>query len=228
MKNFQSSTALLTALLMLPAGAFAEKEQGPSMAEMTGMQQEQTTWYDRFTHPYTARVVAPINLSNSTRLESLLRAGNLYLSLNDAVALALENNLDIELARYGPRIADADLLRATAGGVVRGVPTSVVQGPSSATNLQTGSGQGTANSTVSNGGGGTNAANNATVVFTGTNVPSYDESFYTTYTWGHRTAAQANSYTTGIPALVFGNNAFNSGITKGFLSGATAQLGYSQ
>src|SRR4051795_6652437 len=144
MKNFQSSTALLTALLMLlPAGAFAEK--GPSVSEMTGIQQEQTTWHYRFTHPYTTRTVAPINLSNSTRLESLLRAGNLYLSLNDAVALALENNLDIELARYGPRIADADLLRATAGGVVRGVPTSVIQGPSSATNLQTGSGQGTAN-----------------------------------------------------------------------------------
>ena len=48
------------------------------------------------------REVAPINLTNSGRIESLLRAGRLYLSLQDAVALALENNLDIELQRYGP------------------------------------------------------------------------------------------------------------------------------
>ena len=87
--------------------------------------------------------LAPINLSNSGRMEALLRAGRLYLSLQDAVALALENNLDIELQRYGPRLAEADLLRAKAGGVVRGVPTGISQGPTSATSLSTGGGAGT-------------------------------------------------------------------------------------
>jgi len=210
--------------MLLPQCLLAES---PSMADLTGLEREKK-WHSRFTKNYTISQVAPIDLANSTRLEALLRAGQIYLSLNDAVALALENNLDIELSRYGPRIAETDLLRAQAGGVVRGVPQSVTQGPSSAANLQTGSGQGTANSTVNTVGGGGSAANNATVVFSGTNVPTYDESFYTQYTWGHRTATQANSFSTGIPALVFGNKALATGIQKGFVTGANVQLGYTQ
>ena len=59
----------------------------------------------RFTRPFRARSVPPVNLANSPRLESLMRAGNLYLSAQDAVALAVENNLDIEVPRYGPLLA---------------------------------------------------------------------------------------------------------------------------
>ncbi len=225
MKNLKNLTAVAMATLMvMPPGAFAE---GVTARSITGGSKPDS-WMSRLTSRYTPAEVAPIALSNSNRLEALLRAGRIYLSLQDAIALALENNLDIEISRYGPRIAQADLLRAEAGGVVRGVPTSVISGPSSAANLQTGSGQGTANSTVSSGGGGGNAANNATVVFSGTNVPSYDESFYTTYSWSHRTATQANSFTTGIPALVFDSKALTSGIQKGFKSGANVQLGYTQ
>ncbi len=66
--------------------------------------------------PYQFRQEPPVKLANSSRLESLLRGGNLYLSLQDAVALALENNLDIAIQRYAPRLADAGLLRANAGG----------------------------------------------------------------------------------------------------------------
>ena len=67
-----------------------------------------------------------INLTNSGRIGSLLRAGRLS-AVQDAVALALENNLDIELQRYGPRIAETDLLRTQAGGVARGVPTGLAR-----------------------------------------------------------------------------------------------------
>src|SRR5215831_19422156 len=56
--------------------------------------------------PYTARHVAPPNLANTSRIDSLMRDGKLYLSLNDAIALALENNLDIAIARYNLNIAD--------------------------------------------------------------------------------------------------------------------------
>src|SRR5215471_21534614 len=52
------------------------------------------------THPYQPRSVPPINLANSTRLEALERAGNLYLSAQDVVALAIENNIDVEVQRY--------------------------------------------------------------------------------------------------------------------------------
>ena len=102
----------------------------PSLAQESQTQRERdSAWYSRVTDRYTTRGVPPINLSNSGRIEALLRAGRLYLSLRDAVALALENNLDIELQRYGPRLAEADLLRANAGGVVRGIPTGISQGP---------------------------------------------------------------------------------------------------
>ena len=62
------------------------------------------------------RPEAPANLANSSRLEALIRGGRIYLSLQDTIALALENNLDIELQRYALRSVDADLLRARAGG----------------------------------------------------------------------------------------------------------------
>ena len=52
------------------------------------------------THPYQPRAVPPINLSNSSRLDSLVRACNLYVSAQDVVALAIENNIDVEVQRY--------------------------------------------------------------------------------------------------------------------------------
>jgi outer membrane protein len=77
--------------------------------------------------PYTARHLSAPNLGNTARIDSLMRDGKLYLSLNDAIALALENNLDIAIARYNLNIADTDILRAKAGASTLGVNTGVVQ-----------------------------------------------------------------------------------------------------
>ena len=77
--------------------------------------------------PYTARHLAPPNLANTARIDQLMRDGKLYLSLNDAIALALENNLDIAIARYNLNIADTDVLRAKAGATTIGVNTGIVQ-----------------------------------------------------------------------------------------------------
>src|ERR1700677_3597544 len=77
--------------------------------------------------PYTARHLAAPNLANTARIDQLMRDGKLYLSLNDAIALALENNLDIAIARYNLNIADTDILRAKAGATTLGVNTGVVQ-----------------------------------------------------------------------------------------------------
>lgn len=71
-------------------------------------------------HAYRQPSVAPPDLANSSRIENLVRAGNLYLSLQDTIALALENNLDIAIQRYGPLQAESDLKRAQAGGPLRG------------------------------------------------------------------------------------------------------------
>jgi outer membrane protein TolC len=77
--------------------------------------------------PYKPRYLSAPNLSNTARIDQLMHDGKLYLSLNDAIALALENNLDIAIARYNLNIADTDILRAKAGAVTLGVNSGIVQ-----------------------------------------------------------------------------------------------------
>jgi outer membrane protein TolC len=78
---------------------------------------------------YTPGTVSPPNFTDTPRLDNLIRAGNLYLSLQDAIALALENNLDIELERYGLEMGKTDTYRAQGGGTLRGVPLAVNEAP---------------------------------------------------------------------------------------------------
>ena len=84
-----------------------------------------------FTRPYQARSVPPISLSNSSRLASLIRAGNLYLTAQDVVALAIENNIDVEVQRYAPLLQREVLRRAQGGGALRSVGQGVAAGPTS-------------------------------------------------------------------------------------------------
>src|SRR5271155_814235 len=79
--------------------------------------------------PYQAQPVPAVDFQNSGRIFDLIRAGQLYLSLSDAIALALENNLDIELERYLPRIAQTDIQRAKGGGLLRGLSLLVNEPP---------------------------------------------------------------------------------------------------
>src|SRR5271165_3565787 len=65
---------------------------------------------------YKPTFVPPVRLGNSKRLKDLIRAGKLYLTVQDAIAVAIENNLDLEVDRYGPLIAQSQLQRAQAGG----------------------------------------------------------------------------------------------------------------
>ncbi|MGB9106341.1 MAG: hypothetical protein WCC59_16415, partial [Terriglobales bacterium] len=78
--------------------------------------------------PYQARDVSPPNFSNSPRIDQLIQNGKLMLSLDNAITLALENNLDLAIARYNLDIADTDILRTKAGSAARGVSTGLVQG----------------------------------------------------------------------------------------------------
>jgi outer membrane protein len=110
--------------------------------------------------PYTPRPVDPPNLSNTPRIDQLFHEGKLLLSIDDAVALALENNLDIMLARYNLNIADTDILRAQAGDTILGVNAGIVQNTP-------GGGTGGLSGTVGSGPGGTSVGSAG--VGTGTN-----------------------------------------------------------
>ena len=81
--------------------------------------------FPNFISPYRPMRIRPPELSNSGRVDKLLREGKLMLSLSDAIALALENNLDVSIQRYNPKIADLDILRTKAGASPRGVRTTV-------------------------------------------------------------------------------------------------------
>src|ERR1039457_1989564 len=103
--------------------------------------------------PYTMRSVPAPNLTNSSRIDQLVRDGKLYLSINDAVAMALENNLDISIQRYNLSIADTDILRTKSGAVALGVNAGMVQGTPGGTTGTTSAG-GTGTSTTGSTGGG--------------------------------------------------------------------------
>jgi outer membrane protein TolC len=107
--------------------------------------------FPRVLQPYLPEEVAPPILGNSARLDSLMKDGKIYLSIDDAVALALENNLDIDIARYNLNIADADLLRAKSGASILGINTGIVQNTP-------GGGVGGLGGTVGSGTGGTTVA----------------------------------------------------------------------
>ena len=117
---------LCAALLSAPINA--QQTSGNSFPPTPQLDSDQPHWYSTFTHPYTPKVVPAVSLANSTRLDSLMRAGKLYLSLSDAIALAIENNLDVEIERYVFPLAEADLLRARSGSGTQGIPTAVLPG----------------------------------------------------------------------------------------------------
>jgi outer membrane protein len=107
--------------------------------------------FPQILQPYSPQDVVPPNLGNSPRIDSLMRDGKIYLSIDDAIALALENNLDLEIARYNLNIAAADLLRAKSGANILGVNTGIVQNTP-------GGGVGGLGGTVGSGTGGTTVA----------------------------------------------------------------------
>ncbi|HXA82867.1 MAG TPA: TolC family protein [Methylomirabilota bacterium] len=84
--------------------------------------------WPNITAPFRTWYVNPGALTNSPRLEQLIQAGKMNLSLQDAIALALENSMDIVVQRYNPWMADTSILKTKAGGFGYGVPGSLSVG----------------------------------------------------------------------------------------------------
>jgi hypothetical protein len=184
--------------------------------------------------PYKPALVPPLQLGNSGRMEMLLKGGNLYLTVNDAIALALENNLDVEVQRYGTPIAAANLLSAKAGGALRGVIPGVTGGPSSATALTAGSGTTGTNSATTpttgttTGGSTTTTSTNAGVAQqTGTAVPDLDPYISGLAQVAHITTPESNTIVTGTSELVQAQNTGQVTYNQSFLTGTSYSFGYS-
>ena len=223
--------AVLCALLMAapPAVLAADKPSGspnPQPQSTAPVVNAPRGILRGFTSPYEAPSVSPPSLANSNRLESLLRGGNLYLSLQDTIALALENNLDIAIQRYGPQIAEAAVEQAQAGGFARGVSTTVTAGPSSASVASSGTTPGTNQNASSQASTATSSAVSGSVLqSSGPAIPSLDPAITGSLNWGHATTPQSSAFITGTNFLVQNAKVANFGLQKGFLTGTVASLG---
>jgi outer membrane protein TolC len=225
---------ICVALLLAPATfaadppANAPQTAGQNPADHHSPFSDTRGWLGQAIGPYRVKQVPPPDLTNSGRLESLMRAGNIYLSLQDCIALALENNLDIEIQRYGPALADAALQLASAGGFARGVSTSVTAGPSSASVSSSGTTSGSNQNATSQASAGTASAVGGSVIqSSGPSIPNLDPTLTGGASWAHITAPQSSAFTTGTNFLITRQDMNNLGVQKGFLTGTTVSLGLS-
>jgi outer membrane protein TolC len=170
-------------------------------------------------------------LINSPDLTHLIRDGKLYLSLKDAIRLALQNNLDIAIARYNLPIADTDLLRTRAGGAFRGVNAGVVQGTpgGGVGGFGTGApGAGAGGTTAGAGGAGAGASGLVqSTLGTGTAVSSYDVSIIGSVGAEHLTSPLANRQIYGVPSLQLNTGQANFGVSQAFATGASVSFEFS-
>ena len=184
--------------------------------------------FPHFLRPYRAQEVAEPNLGNSPRIDSLMRNGKIYLSIDDAVALALENNLDIDIARYNLNIADTDYLRAKSGANILGVNAGIVQNTP-------GGGVGGLGGTVGSGTGGTTVApsgvgtgNNGLVSSTlgiGSPITSFDPVVTSTLQLD-KNDIESTTIDSIVP--VVGQNTYtaNFAYTQGFQWGTALSVGF--
>jgi len=172
---------------------------------------------------YAPPTVPPIRLTNSSRLYTLIRAGNLYLSVQDALALAIENNLNLEIDRYGTLPAQSALERAKAGGPLRGVPSGTAQ--VSSVDAGVGVNGSTASAGLSSGGGGGSigGSGNATIQQVGVITPNLDPNLQSTVTFSHLTQPQANTILSQTNALVDSVRTYNTVLQQGLLTGGYVQ-----
>ena len=169
-------------------------------------------------------------LANSPRLEQLVRDGQLHLSLKDAIDLALENNLDLAIARYNLPIANTDILRTQAGGFFRGVNTGVVQGTpgGGVGGFGTGApGAGAGGTTGGAGGAGAGASGLVqSTLGVGTTVSSYDPFLSLSGGEEHQTTPLANRQIYGVPLLQLNTGQVVADFTQSFATGTNVSFSF--
>jgi outer membrane protein TolC len=179
---------------------------------------------------YSAADVPQPDLTNSPLLSQLIRDGKLYLSLKDAIQLALENNLDLAIARYNLPIANTDILRTKAGGIFRGVNAGVVQGTPGGGVGGFGTGApGAGAGGTSAGAGGAGAGASGLVESTlgaGTPVSSYDPSIIGSIGAEHQTTPLANQQIYGVPSLQSNTGQANISYSQAFPTGTSVYFDF--
>jgi outer membrane protein TolC len=178
--------------------------------------------------PYLPVAVPPIRLANSSRLSQLVRAGMLYLTAQDAIALVLENNIDIEVSRYNPFIAEWNLERAQAGGALPGVPSGASQAGQVATGQGVSGSQAAAGVTAPGATFTTGRTANATISQIGPVTPNLDPIIQETTTFSHASAPQPDSVQSQVLNLIQSTHVYTGSYQQGLVSGGVVQVNYSE
>src|SRR5215469_10867005 len=181
--------------------------------------------------PYEGRRVPLPSLTNTPRLEQLMQNGKLMLSMNDAIGLALENNLDIAISRYNLNIADTDVLRTKAGANVLGVNTGVVQGTpgggvggfGGATTASGGAG----GTTLGSGGAGSGTLGIvSSTLGLGSPITSYDPILTGTLQIDKFSQEPTNPFSGNVPVLFQNTSTANFAYNQGFVTGTNLSVGF--
>ena len=222
------SAVLLCWLLLAPAGFSAPADYPDKV-------------FNWLKQPYVVHPIAPVDLSNSPRIRQLLRSGNIYLSMPDAVALAIENNLDIQLERYTLPSADTELLRAKGGGLLRGLTYNVfevpvgVGGPASplvtSAATPTVGAAGSVPTNPSELGALSEQLDNLSQLqtvplSTGPAIPQFDPALTGQLNWTHATTPDASPVAYGTSALSGNTTTANAAYTQGFGPGTELSAGF--
>jgi len=227
MATAQAAPAQAVIVAQSPAPTALPPTPEPKLTEPLFLRdtgRDYTSLHSMFSHPvlrnlvkpYTATDVPQPSLGNTPRLDTLLRDGKLYLSLSDAVVLALENNFDIAIARINLDIADTDVLRAHAGASLRGVSTGLIENTlgGSGTTVTGGGGPGG----TSEGVGGTGSGASGLVLSTSGGGPT-PESLDPSLTSNLEYEATTTPSTSVLSGGKSTTSTFNFGYTQGFLTG---------
>jgi len=223
------SRVLLLPAWLMAAGLLMAAFCPPALAQTTDYSKS-VSQFPNLVGPYMPRYVSEPNLANSARIDQLIKDGKLYLSLDDAIALALENNLDLAIARYNLPIADTDILRAKSGASTRGVNTGLVQGtPGGGVGTigaggvgATSTGAGAGGTTAATGGAGTGASGLVTSTLgAGPPIGSYDPILTSTLSLEHFVQPTSSLFTSGSSSLTQNTGTVNFGWTQYLPTGTT-------
>ncbi|MGA9207931.1 MAG: TolC family protein [Terriglobales bacterium] len=223
------SRVLLLPAWLMTAGLLVAALCPPALAQTTDYSKS-VSQFPNVVGPYIPRYVPEPNLANSARIDQLIKDGKIYLSLDDAIALALENNLDLAIARYNLPIADTDILRAKSGASTRGVNTGLVQGtPGGGVGTigaggvgATSTGAGAGGTTAAVGGAGTGASGLVTSTLgAGPPIGSYDPILTSNLSIEHLVEPTSTGFTSGSSTLGLNTATANFGWLQSLSTGTT-------
>ena len=211
------SAATMVLAMVLGAAFLGAQQSTPSQSATIDFKSNR--WFPNLVGPYFSPSVPEIRLSNSERIHSLIREGKLRLSVEEAIALALENNLDIAVARFGPAYAQTDILRTRSGGAGRGV-----QGAFQSSALFAGALGGGVSAGGGAGGGGAGGATGGGSAVNLGNAGSFDPVAGFSFGWDRRTTPLGTKAVTGVPYLTSQNSGYQGYFTQSFQTGTSYTL----